>query len=384
MQNIVNNSDYVTIALLHESEKMNVKLTFKGEKKLESMYILNEFPYDKNDLKFFKMLFDIFNSENKPRDFVDFFVTNNNFYAAFKYHQAPNIPLKFKKDLIVANFDERCYLLENILIRIERFYRGYTEFAGCISEPENINIDDENNVYFHFDLWDMAKYTGKNQKSIFENIYKIIYTIMRPEADQGFNKQLHIVLDKCKNGVYTSIPELIIEFKKAAKSSKSSSWWGYVKYQYSLHKPTIKKWTKNLTTIGIIGCLVYIAYNKLNQGTTINTNAVVSIGDVSYTGNSEDTSDKTLTSEVDAETTTSSTKTTSDDIILSEGLDMEYEDYVVQQDDTVASIAESYYKDTKYTTAISTFNGIEVNENLTPGTILKLPNRTAIALYISK
>ena len=50
-----------------------------GEKKLENMYILNEFPYNKNDLKFFKMLFDIFNSENKPKDFTDFFVTNNNF-----------------------------------------------------------------------------------------------------------------------------------------------------------------------------------------------------------------------------------------------------------------------------------------------------------------
>ena len=384
MQNIVNNSDYVTVALLHKSEKMNVKLTFKGEKKLENMYILNEFPYNKNDLKFFKMLFDIFNSENKPKDFTDFFVTNNNFYAVFKYHQAPNIPLKFKKDLIIANFDERCYLLENILIRIEKFYRSYIEFVGCISEPENINIDSENNVYFHFDLWNMEKYIGKNQKSILENIYKIIYTVMRPEADQGFNKQLHIVLDKCKNGIYTSIPELIIEFKKAAKSSKNSSWWGYVKYQYNLHKPLIKKLTKNLTTISVIGCLIYIAYDRLNQGTAINTSAVISIGDVSYTGDSGDTSEKTLTSEVDAETTTKAKETTNSDITLSEGLDMEYEDYIVQQDDTVTSIAENYYKDKKYATAISTFNGIEINENLIPGTILKLPNRTAIALYISK
>ena len=63
---------------------------------------------------------------------------------------------------------------------------------------------------------------------------------------------------------------------------------------------------------------------------------------------------------------------------------MEYEDYVVQQDDTISSICDEYYKDKKYATAIATFNGMEITDKLTPGTILKLPNRTAIALYISK
>ena len=111
------------------------------------------------------------------------------------------------------------------------------------------------------------------------------------------------------------------------------------------------------------------------------TNAV-SIGNVNYTADKEDDSQKTLTSENENET--KPPKASSGNITLSEGLDMEYEDYIVQQDDTVASIAQNYYKDAKYTTAISTFNGIDTNEKLTPGSILKLPNRTAIALYTSK
>lgn len=384
MHNADHRSDYVIIASLSENKDVNVRLTYKGENTLSNMYILNEFPYNKDDLRFFKILFELFHSKNKPKDFVDFFVTNDNFYAVFKYHQHPNIPLKFKKNLIVATFDERCFLLENILIRIEKFYRGNIEFAACISQPKNINIDEENNVYFNFNLQDMSKYSDKTQKSIFENIHEIIYTILRPEADQGFNKQLHIVLDKCKNGIYTSIPELVIELKKAAETSKASNWWSYIKYQYSLHKPQIMKVAKNLTTIVIVGGLIYIAYSKINAGNNVNPSAVVSIGNTNYTGNTEDDSEKTLTSESDAETTKKAEKTNTSKITLSEGLDMEYEDYIVQQDDTVASIAEDYYKDPKYTTAISSFNGIEVNEKLTPGTILKLPNRTAIALYTSK
>lgn len=382
MHKVIKQGDYVVIATLHESENLNIKLTYKGEKTLENMYTLNEFPYDKDDTTYFKILFDLFHSKNKPKDFVDFFVTDNNFYAVFKYHQAPNVPLKFKKDLITAKFEERCFLLENILIRIEKYYKSPIEFSGCISEPRNICVDGENNVYFTFDLRNTEKYSGKNTDVLFDHIHEIIYTILRPEADQGFNKQLHIVLDKCKNHVYTSIPELVIELRKAEIVSKASNWISYLKYRFSLYKPQILHAGKNLLTFVIIFGLVYIAYDRISRGANVKVTNAVSIGNVNYTADKEDDSEKTLTSENEAETQPK--KTAGSNITLSEGLDMEYEDYIVQQDDTVASIAKSYYNDEKYTTAISTFNGIETNEKLTPGSILKLPNRTAIALYTSR
>ncbi len=382
MQKTLKQSDYIVIATLYESEKMNVKLTYKGEKKLDNMYTINEFPYDKDDTKYFKILFNLFHSENKPKDFVDFFVTNNNFYAVFKYHKAPNVPLKFKKDLITAKFEERCFLLENILIRIEKYYKSPIDFTGCISEPQNICVDEENNVYFMFNLKNMTKYSGKNTDIIFDHIHEIIYTLLRPEADQGFNKQLHIVLDKCKNHVYMSIPELVTELKRAENVSKASNWISYLKYRFSLYRPQIMRAGKNLLTLVILFGLFFIAYNKIKQGSDVKVTNAVSIGNVNYTADQEDDSDKTMTSENESET--KNTKVAESNITLSEGLDMEYEDYIVQQDDTVASIAQSYYNDSKYTTAISTFNGIDTNEKLTPGSILKLPNRTAIALYMSR
>ena len=74
----------------------------------------------------------------------------------------------------------------------------------------------------------------------------------------------------------------------------------------------------------------------------------------------------------------------SSNITLSEGLDMEFEDYIVQDKDDITSIAENYYKDTKYATAIATFNGLDISEKLQAGSIIKLPNRTAISLYLAR
>lgn len=382
MQKSEKHNDYVIIANLHESEDINVKLTYKGENTLENLYILNEIPYNKDKLKIFKILFNLFHSKNKPKNFVDFFVTNNNFYSIFRYYQAPNIPLKFKKDLITAKFEERCFLLENILIRIEKYYKSPIEFIGCISEPKNICIDTENNVYFKFNLENMEKYSGKNTNVLYEHIHDIIYTLLRPEADQGFNKQLHIVLKKCKNSVYTSIPQLVIELRKAQEVSKANNWWAYIKYRFSLHKPTITRWAKRITTFAMVAGLIYLAYTKLNLGANIPVTGAVSIGNVNYTADKEDDSDKAMNSESSGNKMP--TKQSSSGITLSPGIDIEYEDYIVRQDDTVESIAQNYYQDAKFITAISTFNGIEVNEKLTPGSILKLPNRTAVALYTAR
>ncbi|MBR2579375.1 MAG: hypothetical protein IKE41_04495, partial [Clostridia bacterium] len=156
---------------------------------------------------------------------------------------------------------------------------------------------------------------------LFDHIHEIIYTILRPEADQGFNKQLHIVLDKCKNHVYTSIPELVIELRKAEVVSKASNWISYLKYRFSLYKPQILHAGKNLLTLVIVFGLIYIAYNKIRQGADVQVTNAVSIGNVNYSADKEDDSEKTLTSENESET--QAKKAPTSNITLSEGLDME-------------------------------------------------------------
>ena len=205
--------------------------------------------------------------------------------------------------------------------------------------------------------------------------------MLQKEAEAKYNKALHIVLDKCKNNTYASLPQLIVELKQAERISQNSTWFSYIKSQIAIHQPQIAKYSKNGIMALIAASLVYIAYNTITKNTGISlTSPAVSIGEVTYNGDSTDESEKNISTS--SESTVIKANGVSD-IKLSEGLDLDYEDYIVQNNDTVESIASEYYQDASYTNAVATFNGIDKDKNLTAGEILKLPNRTAIALYLS-
>ena len=278
MANINKSLDYVALASLFESENLNILVGYKGEKKLENFYILNEFSYKKDNLDKFKSLFDIFFSTDKPKEFVDFFVENDKFYSVFTYFEAEDIKKKYSKPFNIFHFDERCAILENILVYIDKVYRFPHMVLGCITELKNIKVDEEKSVHFIYDLQNIDKYKdpATSPALIRENIAEIIKTILGPETQAVFNKELHIVIDKCKNGVYTSIPELIIDLKRAERISKASSWGSYIRYQISLRKDKISKLSKIATVAIIFLGLAYIVYGKLNEGKGAGTAATIS------------------------------------------------------------------------------------------------------------
>lgn len=384
MYNIDKSLDYVVIATFFESDSLNIKIGYKEQKTVENFYILNEFPFNDENIEKFKMLFDIFFSDKKPKEFLDFFVSKDKFYAIFKYVETENIKNRYRKGFTNSSFGERCITLEKILVYIDKVYNFNRGILGCITESENIRIDEDKNLYFTYNLRNIDKYNDENTslKLILKNIRDIMYILLEPEAKAKFNKALHIVLDKCERGVYSSIPELVIDLKKAEEICKTSSWFSYFKYQIYLRKDFLKKLSKvSIISLILLGAGYYV-YSEVTKGQQPGSAPMaVTIGGISYNGNKDDDTDKNVSAEnIDSQVGTSETG----DIILSEGLDMEYEDYIVQYGDTVKSICNSYYKDLRYVTAISTFNGIDKDDKLTAGTIIKLPNKTAIALYISK
>ncbi len=399
MSNLNKNSNYTIIANLYNNINNNSQkntninnnisnystlVAYQNENTLDNLYILNQFQYDKNNTSILELLFSAYESSNKPHEYKNFFIENNNYYAVFKYYQYENIKTFFDKNFNDSHFNERCSILEYILIRIYNMNSLPNQIIGCLTELENIVLNKDKDVLFQGNLKNLSKYSDSktSKKLIFKNIHDIIYTILEPECSMGFNKPLHIILDKCKNLVFESIPELIVELKKAEKLSQTSSWKSYIKYHYELRKPIIQKLSKTAVSSALILGVFYLAYSKLTENTkSASSSALVTIGDTSYNANSEDTSDKNVSIEnIDNQSGDDDTA----NITLSKGLDMEYEDYIVQYGDTISSIAMSYYKENKYATAISTFNGLEVTDKLTAGTILKLPNRTAIALYLSR
>ena len=380
MQNLKNMSDYTLVGCLHSDENIEVLIAFKGENTPENLYILNKIPFIKKNMELFKEFFFFFHSKNRVKEFEDLFVLDKNFYAVFKYKNCESIKAKFAKEVCVTVFDERCTYLEQILMKLNMLSNLPTGAMVCVTDPRNISIDEDKKVFINYNFSNMFKRGNHSEKDIYKNISDIIFTMLQMEAEVKYNKALHIVLEKCKNGVYSSIPQLTVDFKKAAKISKSTSLLSYLKYQLSLRKDKIAKITKYATTAAVIFGLAYLGYSNITKNTSPTSSAaVVSIGEVSYNGNSEDTSDKTISTEKEATVK----DTTKSEINLSPGLDIEYEDYIIQYGDTIASICENYYKDATLESAVASFNNMTVNEKLVAGSLLKLPNKTAISLYIS-
>ena len=113
---------------------------------------MNEFSYEEENLEIFKTLFDVFFSSRRPKEFVDFFVENEKFYAVFKYVEFQGIKEKYAKEFNLSSFEDRCVILESILIYIDKIYRFPHTILGCMTEPANIKVDSENNVHFFYDL----------------------------------------------------------------------------------------------------------------------------------------------------------------------------------------------------------------------------------------
>lgn len=380
MSNIQNMYDYTVIANLFSDETMEVLVGFKGGDDSNNLFLLNKFPYTKKNIEFFKELFFYFSSKDKDKDFVEFFTFERHFYAVFKYNRCENIKIKYAKDVCTASFEKRCVILEGILMKLSRISNMPIDVMACISDPLNICVDSDDGWHIMYNLKNIFSNENYDMRYVYKNIRKIIFTMLQVEAEGKFNKDLHIVLDKCNSGVYSSIPELVVDLKRAEKTSRCTTLFSYIKYRLGLKKDIIAKVGKYSTTTAIVVGLLVLAYNKITENTGISNSApVVAIGDINYNGDNSDESSK----DVETQKQAKQKKKSEVEINLSPGLDIEYEDYIVQYGDTLESICDSYYKDKDFIKAVSTFNDVDEKEKLVAGRILKLPNRTAVALYLS-
>lgn len=372
--------DYVVVGTMHSDPNIEVLVAYKGTNDPKNLYILNKIPFNERNQEIFKKFFFCFQDKNKVEDFEDMFVYDNNFYLIFKYVRCNSIKFKYAKDICVTVFDQRCDFLQKILIKFDRLSNFPIGAFASLTRPENVCVDEENKLRICYNFSTMFEKELCTKTQVYRNIHKIIYSVLQREADVKYNKALHIVLERCQNGIYKSIPQLAVDLKEASKTSKSTSLFSYIKYQISLRKDKIMTVTKYATSIAIAFGMVYLGYTKLFQRTgPASVTPVVAIGEVTYNGNTEDESSK----EVSTEKTKVKEESSYAEIALSPGLDIEYEDHIVQYGETITDICEAYYKDASLANAVATFNDMEIDEKLVAGTILRLPNKTAIALYIS-
>lgn len=391
MNELPKTTDYTIISELSSNKLLEVLIAFKEQNTEENLYILNKFKYCDENLEIFKDFFSYFSGENKPKDYLDFFVYEKYFYIVFKYVKGECIVQKYSKELNTTKYEDRCAILDQILIKIDSLHHMPVNGLLCITDPKNIRIDKEKNVRMVYDLTKIFDYQNMNKtenkyqntkrRLFFKNLHDIIFTMLKPEAAPMYNTALRVVLGKTENAVYKGIPQLAVELRRAEEVSKSSTWWTFIKYQYSLRKPLVNRIIRFATTSAVVAGLIWLGYASIMNGTKPSASAaVVTIGNTVYNAGTEDESSK----ELEAERPRQTAKVVDmSQVSLHEGIDIEYEDHIVQAGETIISICEEHYKNASYANLVATFNSREIKENLTPGSILRLPNRTAVALYIA-
>ncbi|BED92569.1 MAG: LysM peptidoglycan-binding domain-containing protein [Candidatus Paraimprobicoccus trichonymphae] len=374
-------NNYIQIAKLFSSELIKVTVSYKNKKIIDkNMYIINKIAYKKETVELFKRLRSIFFGQDKLEDFIEFFISNNNFYCIFRYKDAESINLKYDKKILTSVFEERTQILELILVKIELLKNLPKEILACITKPENIQVDLEKKIYIKYNFQDIFK-NDKNlnlDDVISKNIHDIIFTIFQKESQNKYNVKMQMILDKCKNKIYESIPELIIDFKNSEKSIKNSGIVSYIKTQIFLRKYLIKKYTNLAIILAVTAGLSYLVYIKLNEGNKpADSIKLVSIGGINYTADIKDDSKKNIILDGSYVSQTIDTHNIPE-LIISSDSDIDFEDHVVKQTDTLDSICDEYYGTTDYKNSVLSFNNIENQEDIKPGNILKLPDILSI------
>ena len=106
-----------------------------------------------------------------------------------------------------------------------------------------------------------------------------------------------------------------------------------------------------------------------------NENSSFTIGEITYSGDGNDESAKSLDLDTSMKSKLES-ESKNKKVYLPENSEVEYDDYIVKQGDTPSSISESQYSDKSFGSAITSFNS--VSGNLVPGTILRIPSKSAV------
>ncbi len=390
-------NNYIVIAKFFESDMINVQIAYKEKNIDENLFIINEFPIKPETDEIFKALYFNYCSNEKIAEFVDFFTHNKKFYVVFKYKRRENIS-KFSKETNVANFDVRLRILEKILMKFQLLQERFPDYVvSSVTNVKNVMVDENNEVGLVYSLQNIfdykkriedipkkgdAKYMKRQgQRFIFENINDIIHIMLKREIKPFYNFGLKIVSKKCKSNIYKSIPQMFIELKKSANLAKNTTILSYLWFKFNQRKVFYMGILKTALTILIFCVAGNIVVSNLTSGLTSSTSPVaVEIGNEVYNASVEDKTSKEVAYE--ATPVTVNTEDMSN-VKLAPGLDLPYEDYIVQYDDTLESICEAYYQNKTYKTCVATFNDIGENDILTAGSILRLPNKTAIAYQVA-
>lgn len=371
MQNNISNK-YKTIASIVNNGKVRV---FVGTKKenISKTLLINEFDnsYKKNLLSFFSMKNSMVNSVIE-----DFSIVKENFYIAFKYQKGCNIKDKFNESLNVYNLQSRMNMVEKFLIEVNTNSYLPLNIQLCALEPRNLVVNLEDEIKSNYNLSNISAYDNSNKKDLFKFISIMLKIVFNHEINIVKNEYIKLVIQKCQYNLYKTIPELIVELKKAYKKQSKNSLLLKLKYLIKIHKKEVDIITRVVPIIAASVVVCIVGYNILNQQ---KEGKYFKIGNIEYNAALADTKDNAIKITHKSQ----EVNTIPIDLSLPSDTDIEFEDYIVKPEDTLSSICNLCYSDSKFINTIKSYNNIKSDDDLSPGTILKIPNETLVKDYFS-
>ncbi len=372
-----NIKDYKIVGTLTQGKSFSALIASKNNDD-DNLYLINKFPHNKEHEKLFKEFFSYYSSKQKSKDMDNFFADSHSFYVVFNYRDSESIKEKFSAQKNTMSYDKRCIILKEILLKLDSLSNMPISALACITDISNICIDKNNSITILYNLNNIFENQSADMQDIFKNISIIIETTLQNELKEKYTKALKLVVKNCKNNVYKSIPQLIVELEKSENDFDNTNIFSKIKKYMSQNKGKLKKYYKIGGLAAVIIFVLFI-YNLLflKGNHIVNGSTKATVGNIEYLLESMPTDVGIDPHMIEFSRPSSST---SIDLTLPEGIELSSEDYIVQNGDTLQSICENYYGSKDFVSAVRSFNNIE-EENLSVGMVILLPDAQGIYQY---
>ena len=308
---------------------------------------------------------------------INFFSLNGNFYIIFKYYSAEGITEKYNSEETSETFETRCDILSNIILKIDSLHTLPVQALVNASNPENICIDNEDKIHIIYSLDKINE--ESSMADVYKNIASIIKLLLKEEFSNKYDKHLPLIIEKCENNIYTSIPELIVDLENAEKRCHDNNLKTTILRFFNDNKDKIKKYSTIAGCIAgaiLIPFLIYKFVFAKNHPDAL----PVSLGMINYSnGASDDAKIEMLDTEPKNDTSSEEIL----DLYIYPEDNVSSQDYIVQYGDTLESICDQFYSSRNFVSTLQGFNSITSNAQLTAGLVIKIPDETDVRTLLS-
>lgn len=415
------NKEYFIVQTILSSPTINTYIVKENSADPDQLYIMNEI----KNRKMIEYYLEDFMSIEHTRtlsDFISCFALESNLYVLFQYH--PEKSLSKYLTHSSRTLDKRLDLAIKILFEMTAYTDLPLFIQKTILQPDNINIDENENIYFNYFIPSTPAEKKFSKEDLFTEIGILLNQLFHQELEKKHQK-LHIILTRCSKSLYHSIPEIIQDLKDV-KASKPHSIKEKLFQKKKKWKSAVKKWV----IVGILLAVgIYLYRYSLRfkaQTTNMNVeNPVSQIGDrtiidvdskpadeqekeeptsvyidiqnseqqqasvqqptSSFEPENTETEDQTkfMVTDPNAAEEQSSAETnpgtTPEQSSVESNPDAlqdqpEYDLYTVQKGEWLVDICRKHYGTIRYFHLVSQFNGLEDPSDILPGTLLKLPS----------